>query len=332
MWRIDPLSFLAALGMDLLLGDPHHWPHLARMSGWLSTRFEGLCANILGRTVFSGAVFWFAVCGVMLGAYGLLHAVLNRWFPPGAWILNVAVIYQTVAARDLDRHARAVLRPLLLANLPEARAQLSRIVGRDTAHLDAVEVSRATVETVAESTTDGVIAPLFWAALGGPAAALLYRTANTLDSMVGHRDERYEQFGKWSAHADDVLSFVPARLCAFFSLLTRGFGNVAPVVREAGAHASPNAGWSESAAAWHLNVRLGGTNTYDGVVHHGPVFNAHGNPPSPRDILRCLRWFWTVTACASIACVLFLEWFRIRQRPEAPPLFPNFNQPYDTSR
>jgi adenosylcobinamide-phosphate synthase len=332
MWRTDPLSFLAALGLDLLLGDPHHWPHLARMSGWLSIRFERLCERALGRTVLAGAVFWFAVCGVLLGAYAALHAVLSRWFSPGAWLLDVAVIYQTVAARDLDRHARAVFAPLLAADLPEARAQLSRIVGRDTAQLDAVEISRATVETVAESTTDGVVAPLFWAAIGGPAAALLYRTANTLDSMVGHRDQRYECFGKWSARADDVLSFIPARLCAFFSLLTRGFQNGFSVIREAGAHASPNAGWSESAAAWYLNVRLGGMNTYDGIPQEGPIFNARGLPPSPRDIVRCLRWFWTVTACASIACVLFLEWGRLRGRTEAPPLFPEFNQPYDASR
>ncbi len=325
MWRIDPLQFIVALGLDLILGDPQQWPHIARAAGNLSVFWEKICTRFLGRTVLSGAVFWFCVCAVMLGTYALLHACLMRWLPAGAWCLDVAVVYQSVAARDLDRHARAVLQPLLLKNLPEARHRLSYIVGRDTAHLDASEISRATVETVAESTTDGVIAPLFWTVVGGPAGALLYRTANTLDSMVGHRNERYEHFGKWAARADDVLSFVPARICALVSLVTRGLKNLVPVVREARHHASPNAGWGESAAAWALNLRLGGTNHYDGIPHPGPHFNPNGSVPTARDILRILRWFWIVTACTSLAFVGFLEWRRIRDRPVDPPLFPKYS-------
>jgi adenosylcobinamide-phosphate synthase len=324
MWQTDPLAFMTALGLDLALGDPQTWPHLARASGALSVRYETLCARIWGRTVFGGTMFWFAVCGTMVGLYALAHLILNRYFAAGAWILDVGVIYQCVAARDLDRHARAVLHPLQAGDLGTAREKLARVVGRDTAHLDASEISRATLETVAESTTDGVIAPLFWAVLGGPAAALLYRTANTLDSMVGHRNERYELFGKWSARTDDVLSFFPARICALCSVLTHGFRGVIDVVREAGRHASPNAGWSESAAAQALRVRLGGTNHYDGIPHTGPVFNARAALPQPGDILRILRWFWTVTACACLLFTLFAELRRIRQRPEAPPLFPEF--------
>lgn len=325
MWRIDSLQFFAALGLDLLWGDPQQWPHLARAAGSLSVFWEKICTRWLGRTVLSGAVFWFCVCSIPLGIYALLHVLLGRWFPAGAWCLDVAVVYQCVAARDLDRHAREVLRPLLADNLPEARRRLSWIVGRDTAHLDASEISRATLEAVAESTTDGVLAPLFWAVVGGPAAALLYRIANTLDSMVGHRNEQYERFGKWAARADDVLSFIPARICALVSLTLCGLRNAVSVVREAAQHASPNAGWSESAAAWTLGVRLGGTNHYDGIPHAGPLFNPQGRPPAARDILRILRWFWMVTACTAVVCAGFLECRRIRERPVDPPLFPKYN-------
>jgi adenosylcobinamide-phosphate synthase len=212
----------------------------------------------------------------------------------------------------------------MAGDLEAARFQLSRIVGRDTAGLDASEVSRATLETVAESTTDGVLAPLFWAAVGGPAAALLYRTANTLDSMVGHRDARYERFGKCSALADDVLSFVPARLCALLSLLTRGPQHAVAVVREAGLHASPNAGWSEAAAAWALRVRLGGTNHYDGIPQRGPVFNPGGTAPQANDVKRILLWFWTVTSVAGVAFTLLVHWRSTLERSRVPnhPVLP----------
>lgn len=331
MWRIDPLQFLVALGLDLALGDPQHWPHIARATGSLSMFWEKICSRFLGRTVFSGTVFWFCVCATLLGTYALVHTLLMRWFPAGAWWLGVGVVYQSVAARDLDRHARAVLGPLLVADLPEARRRLSHIVGRDTAELNDSEISRAAVEAVAESTTDGVIAPIFWAVVGGPAGALLYRTVNTLDSMVGHRTERYELIGKWAARADDVFSFIPARLCALVSVGTHGLRHVARVAREARQHASPNAGWSESAAAWALDIRLGGTNYYDGVPHRGPVFNPEGTRPGAFDILRILRWFWIVTACTSIFFAAFLEWRRIRERPEAPPLFPKYSLSHGTS-
>lgn len=311
----------------MALGDPQTWPHIARATGTLSALLEGFFVRWMGRTVFSGAVFWFGVCGTVVGAYAAVRVVLSWWIPAAAWMLDVAVVYQTIAARDLDRHARAVLYPLLSGDLKGARTRLSYIVGRDTAHLDAPEISRAAVEAVAESTTDGVLAPLFWAVVGGPAAALLYRVSNTLDSIVGHRDERYELFGKWSARADDLLNYVPARVCAIFSLLTRGLRRIGPVVREARLHASPNAGWSESAAAHALDLRLGGVNSYQGAPHPGPVFNAGGRSPAPRDVLRVLRWFWTVTACATLASVLFLEWRRIRELRAEPPLFPQFTSP-----
>lgn len=320
MWRTDTLQFLTAVGLDLAFGDPRGLPHIARLAGTLAAFFEGVLSVPTARSVAGGTLLWICVNGTMLSAYFMGRLTLHSLSPALAWLWDAAVIYQTLAARDLDHHARAVLKPLLFGDLEGARYAVGNIVGRDTANLDETGVSRAAVEAVAESATDGFVAPLFWAAIGGAPAALLYRTSNTLDSMVGHRNERYEHFGKFSARIDDVLSFIPARLCAFASLLPRGFRYALAVKTEARKHASPNAGWSEAAAAWALNLRLGGTNYYDGSPHQGPLFNALGSTPQPRDILRILRWFWGVAlVCVTVmACGLVLR-SRTRTSSTPPP-------------
>jgi adenosylcobinamide-phosphate synthase len=323
MWRTDVLQFLLAVGLDLFLGDPQGWPHVARAAGALCALFEEVWARVLGRTVFSGAMLWLSVCGVLLAGYTMVRQAVGVFGGPAAWMWDAFVIYQTLAARDLDKHARAVSTPLFLNDLDEARLRVGAIVGRDTHTLDAAGISRAAVEAVAESATDGFVAPLFWAAIGGAPAALLYRTANTLDSIVGHRNERYELMGKFSALADDALSYLPARLCALASLLPRGFRYTLAVLEDSAKHASPNAGWSEAAAAWALGIRLGGTNFYDGIPQRGPLFNANARSAQPGDILRVLRWFWGV----AFFCVFVLaaalqtrEWRK--PKPVALPTVP----------
>jgi len=319
MWRTEALQFCFAIALDLFLGDPQGWPHLTRAAGGFTHFWEPLCAHVFGRTIFSGFMLWTCVCGTMFSLYFLLRSGLALIHPVLPWIWDAAVIYQTLAARDLDRHARNVYLPLALGDLESSRRHVGFLVGRDTHHLDEIGVSRAAVEAVAESTTDGFVAPLFWAALAGAPAALLYRTTNTLDSMVGHRSEEYELMGKFSALADDALGFIPARLCALASLLPRGFEHASAVFSDAAKHASPNAGWSEAAAAWALNLKLGGTNFYDGIPFHGPVFNPLAPEPHPNDIPRVLRWFWSVV----LFCVLLLGgslYLRDRQHPAANPL------------
>jgi adenosylcobinamide-phosphate synthase len=318
MWRTDTLQLLTAVGVDVAFGDPRNLPHLTRAAGGLIGLFERALSAPTSRSIPGGALLWVCVNATMLSGYFLARMALDSISPALAWIWDALVIYQTLAARDLDRHARDVLRPLLRGDIESGRVAAGRIVGRDTATLDEGEVSRAAVEAVAESATDGFVAPLFWAAIGGAPAALVYRTSNTLDSMVGHRNERYENFGKVSARIDDVLSFIPARLCALASLLPRGFSHAFAVKSEARAHPSPNAGWSEAAAAWALNLRLGGTNHYDGLPHHGPVFNPSGRTPQPNDILRVLRWFWGV---ALVCVILLASALAVRERQKAAQTF-----------
>jgi adenosylcobinamide-phosphate synthase len=299
MWKLDPLQIGLAVGLDLALGDPPGWPHPARGAGRLAALLEHFLSRNLGRGIFAGLIFWLAVNGAILAAFAAIRTALGRVHPAAAWAFEVFLVYQTLAATDLQRHVRAVLLPLQAGDLPGARLNLAMIVGRDTEHLDKSEVSRAAIESLAESSNDAFVAPLFWAVVAGAPGALCYRTVNTLDSIVGHRNERYERFGKISARADDALNWLPARLCAAVSESLRGFRDWEKIQREARAHASPNAGWSEAAAAFALGVRLGGTNFYDGVPLPGPVFHPRGRVPTPDDLELSLDWFRGIAVTAS---------------------------------
>ena len=306
MWRADPSQLLAAIMLDLLVGDPPGWPHIARLTGGLSTRYEAILTRKAKRSVGLGILFWGLVTGTIFAGYTTAYFLSSKLSRAAISILNTFIIYQSIAATDLDRHVQAVFRPLAAGNLDTARRRLSWIVGRDTEALDVPEISRAAIESVAESLTDAVVAPLFWSLIAGAPGALLYRISNTLDLMVGHRTEVYEKFGKASARMDDLLSWLPARICAFFLCLfqsTRCWGSIS---REAAAHASPNAGWTESAMAYALGVRLGGDNYYDGERVRGPVFNPSGRVADTMDIGRSLGWMWRVAgACAGVFLLLF---------------------------
>lgn len=282
-----PWQIGAALMLDVVLGDPRCLPHPAKWTGTMVAPLEAGLVKCLGRTVGAGAWFWMVIC---LGQ-GALVLGLAAWLPsPVWWVIETWLIYQCFAAMDMHRHVRAILRPLKQGDLAQARLRLGWIVGRDTAQLTETEVCRATVESVGESACDALMAPLFWSALGGPFGAVVYRATNTLDSMVGHRGERYGKFGKASARMDDVLNWVPARLVAFLS----NPGKLATFYRESRGHRSPNAGWGEAAVAWATGVRLGGTNFYEGEALEGPTFNKCGREPDPASIASSLRWWWRI--------------------------------------
>jgi adenosylcobinamide-phosphate synthase len=305
MWRVDPFQMLMAIAMDIVFGDPRGWPHIARWAGWLSVTYERLLTAHLRRSVLLGVVFWTLVTGTMLAIYASSYRVCLVLHPLAAQILETLVIYQSIAAMDLSRHVKAIIPPLAEGHLATARSRLGRIVGRDTESLDESGISRAAIESVAESTTDGIIAPLFWTLVAGAPAALLYRTVNTLDSMVGHRTEAYEKFGKVSARIDDNLNWVPARICACAFFVFRIAVRWKRIRQEASAHSSPNAGWAEAAMAYAVGVRLGGENLYDGQCIRGPVFNASGRVPAAGDIASSLVWMWRVAGtCAAVFLAL----------------------------
>lgn len=294
------LTLPAALALDLALGDPATSWHPVRLIGRYAAWVEAH-TYAESRGGLRGAVAFFAVVGiVVLGAW-LLYGFACRAHPAVGFAVGSLMTYTAVAPRDLATHVQRVFKALARNDLAESRQRVGAIVGRDTDLLDAPEICRAAVEAVAESTVDGIVAPLFWASILGPVGALGYRVVNTLDSMWGHRDARYARFGTVAARADDLVNYLPARLALLWIALAAiivGLNARAALVigvRHGPRHASPNSGLPEAAFAGALEVTLGGRNRYDGQWHEGPTFGSASTKPELRHLVMSLRLMWVVT-------------------------------------
>jgi adenosylcobinamide-phosphate synthase len=224
---------------------------------------------------------------------------------PGATLTTAVATWAVLGSRSLRHEASLVRQHLDRGDLDAARRQVTHLVGRDPETLDADGIARATVESVAENTSDAIVAPLFWGAIAGVPGLLGYRAVNTLDAMVGHRTPRYGKFGWAAARLDDVANLVPARLTAALVALASGHpGRTLRVaVRDGHRHPSPNAGYAEAAYAGALRLRLGGRNVYAGLVEYRPELG-DGAPPGPDDISRAARLCATVTAAAALAAAV----------------------------
>jgi adenosylcobinamide-phosphate synthase len=285
------LVIVLALLLDVLLGEPRRWHPLVGF-GQLATTME----NLLRRETHSairqqlfGAFAWLLLVLVPTLALWQLLSFLDK---PLLIAVEVLVLYLCIGNRSLAEHARAVARPLLAADLDGARGAVAMIVSRDTAALDASGATRATVESVLENGSDGVLAPLFWFALVGAPGALLYRLANTLDARWGYRSARYLHFGRTAARLDDALNWLPARLCALAYGLA---GNLRDALRcwykQAPQAASPNAGPVMAAGAGALGIVLGGPAVYHGKEEWRPQLGS-GREAEPADIERALGLLW----------------------------------------
>jgi adenosylcobinamide-phosphate synthase len=318
---ISPASLALSYALDWLVGDPLWLPHPVRWIGRMIAVGERVLrrfARTPRREFVAGVLLTLSVVGTFAaGGWGLVFW-LGQMNQPLAFMVSLYLAASTLATRSLLDEARAVSRCLAQGDLPSARERLARIVGRDTHDLDEREMTRAAIETVAESASDGIVAPMFYLATGGVPAALAYKAVNTLDSMVGHRCKRYEFFGKCAARLDDAMNFVPARLTALLLVsaawtLHLDWRGAWRIMRRDGAkHTSPNAGRPEAAMAGALGVRLGGTNFYDGEAHEGQHL---GDAQSPLD-MQALRNSLRLTACVSLlgfalslsALLLVLRW------------------------
>lgn len=286
------LLVVAGYLLDGLIGDPRWLPHPVRGIGWLISQGEhrlnrgGPVARLLAGGVLTCSVVGVTALvawGTVIGA-GLIHPLVDD-------VVTVIGVGLLLARRSLAEEAgRAVCRPLLAGDLPAARRAVSWVVGRDTDGLDERGVARASIETLAENLSDGIVAPLLFALVGGLPGIALYKAINTLDSMIGHRDSRFLYFGRAAARLDDAANWLPARitllaLVAAAALLGRdASGAWRAALADGGAHASPNAGWPEAAMAGALSIRLGGLNYYDGQPAFGPVLNPEGRLPETTDI------------------------------------------------
>jgi adenosylcobinamide-phosphate synthase len=307
-WRRRAASAAAAVVLDHLVGDPPDRLHPVAWFGRAMTRRE---QRAWSDQRLSGARHLGVGITVATVPVALLCAGARRTSGVAAGgAVSVAVATATLGARSLDRRAAEVGDALSWGRIDEARRTLPVLVGRDPAGLDEAEIARAVVESVAENTVDAVVAPLFWAALGGPVAVAAYRAVNTLDAMVGYRNDRYRRFGWASARADDVANFVPARVTAVIVALCSP-GRVREIVRavrrQAPGHPSPNAGVAEAAFAAALGLRLGGTNRYGEAVEHR-VELGDGRAATPGDIARARLLARRVTGVAAAALVSPFLW------------------------
>lgn len=275
---------LGAFGLDLLLGDPRGWPHPVVWTGRLIQRLENFWTGILGRSRSAGLLLTFSTLLVAAGAaWGLL--ALARFLHP--WLWEAAALWLAwtcLALRSLHSESLAVVRCLETGDLAAARQSLSGIVGRDTAELGETDILRAAIETVAENTSDGVIAPLFYLCLGGPVLGIVFKAASTLDSMVGYKNERYREVGWASARLDDLLNLVPARLTGLLMVLAAAAlrfdaaGALRIMRRDGRKPKSPNAGIPEAAVAGALGIQLGGLAVYFGRPVTKPTLGDDDRP------------------------------------------------------
>jgi adenosylcobinamide-phosphate synthase len=282
---------VVAMAVDALLG----WP------SWLFARI-GHPVTWLGRLIGAIDTAWnrasdppaFRRAAGVAGALLVITlSVALGWMLqsllPRAWVQIVLVgvlAWPLVALRSLRDHVAAVATPLLVGDIAAARDAVSRIVGRDPAVLDEAGIARATIESLAENASDGIVAPVFWGALFGLPGILGYKAINTLDSMIGHRNERHEAFGWAAARIDDVANFIPARLTGFLFMLVapRRSEALSCMARDARRHRSPNAGWPEAAMAGALGVRLSGPRIYHGSITNEPWLNEGARDPLAADI------------------------------------------------
>ncbi|MDD2365660.1 MAG: adenosylcobinamide-phosphate synthase CbiB [Desulfuromonadaceae bacterium] len=305
----DPLIIFAALLLDFALGDPRSLPHPVVAIGrlvlyldknlrrsWLNERVAGVLLLILVLFVTIGITWFFIYFLAIFSIYA-------------GCIAAVFVSYTCLAARSLHKESALVVSTLRSGDIEQARIYLSYIVGRDTQKLTETEIWRAVVETVAENTSDGIIAPLFWLSIGGPVSGMAFKAVSTLDSMVGYKNDRYINMGWASARMDDLLNFIPARLTALLLILASPLAGVSTsgafriTLRDRFNHSSPNSGHPEAAAAGALGVRLGGDTTYGGTISFKKYLGDDLRPLDESAYQSMIKLMYISTILMTLICV-----------------------------
>ncbi|MFD0687777.1 cobalamin biosynthesis protein [Actinomadura fibrosa] len=301
--RVSPEGLLLGVVLDGLLGDPrrgHPVAGFGRAANWVEGKVYG---DSRGR----GVLF----VGVVVGAVGVVGVVVER-VAEGRVLRAVStavVTWAVLGGTSLGREGLLMARALEAEEMEAARGRLSHLCARDPKGLGSAELARATVESVAENTSDAAVAPLLWGAVAGIPGLMVYRAVNTLDAMVGYRNSRYERFGWAAARLDDGANWVPARVTGVLTALVGGADAWRVLRRDGGNHPSPNAGRCEAAFAGALGVRLGGTNSYGGEVERRPGMG-DGRAPEVRDIRRAVALSKRVAFAAAGVAVAVAWWRR----------------------
>ena len=312
---IPAIPLLLGFLLDALIGDPYHFPHPVRLIGRMIAALEQIirerCSN-LRRSGILLVLIVLIVSATVSGGLILLCYHIHRIL--GIIVESILICY-LLAARNLRDESMKVCRAAESGDTERARKAVSMIVGRDTAVLDRDGIIRAAVETVAENTSDGVTAPLFYIALGGTAAGFLYKAANTMDSMIGYKNETYAELGRCAARLDDFLNYIPSRLSALLMiavcpLLRLDAKNAFRIWRrDRRNHASPNSAQTESACAGALHLRLAGDAWYFGELHKKPYIGDDDRPVEPADIRRANRLMYgtsvlMLAVAAAVRCII----------------------------
>lgn len=287
---------LIACLLDIVIGWPNWlYARIGHPVTWIGALISALESRLNTgsdtRRFWTGAVTTVFVVFLAGGLALILQYILPE--NPIGLVLGGALAWPLVALRSMHDHVYAVQNPLSEGDLTGARHAVSMIVGRDPTKLDEAGVARGALESLAENTSDGIVAPVFWGAVAGLPGIAAYKAINTLDSMIGHRNDRFEQFGKVAARLDDLVNLIPARLTGllFAAVSTAPVRAIRVILSGASRHRSPNAGWPEGAMAGALNVRLSGPRVYGDRVADEPWLNASAPDPEARDLTRGLTFY-----------------------------------------
>ncbi|AZQ65458.1 cobalamin biosynthesis protein CobD [Flammeovirga pectinis] len=297
------LILLFAYSLDLIFGDPRQLPHLIVLFGnaisWGEKRLnKGI--HLIAKGMFLTLI----LVTLSFVVPFFIFQYLSQYSTVITVLISTILLFYCLANKTLVKEGLAVFTVLENQGLDAGRKRLSWIVGRDTSALTANQVRIATLETMSENLSDGVIAPLFFYALLGVPGAMAYKMINTLDSMIGYKNERYEQFGKFAAKLDDVANYIPARITALLILIySFRIGGIRTVFKEGKKHSSPNAGYPEAALAYVLNCRFGGPNIYFGKVVDKPYIGTNDREILHKEIFKTSK----INYCVSLLTVIFIS-------------------------
>lgn len=309
------VSILMGFLLDLVMGDPYSIPHPVQIIGWFIAKLTKACKWITkGRRTqefLSGCIM---AIFIIVGTYGVCALLLwlaKKIHPVAAFVLQILMIGQILATKGLKKESMKVYKKLKEGDLAGARKAVSWLVGRDTETLSESEVAKAAVETIAENTSDGVIAPLFFITIGGGPLGMAYKAVNTLDSMVGYRSNEFLYFGKASARLDDLFNFIPSRLAGLLMVLAAflcgldGKESMRIFRRDRNNHLSPNSAQTESAAAGALHIQLGGTHNYFGKPVVKPIIGDEKREVEMEDIKRANQMLYVSAILMLLIAMIF---------------------------
>lgn len=306
------MSIIIGFILDCIFGDPYNFPHPVRLIGKLISNLEKLMRNLFPEKLYLGGILM--SLSVMLVSTAIPLCILAVCYKisviPGI-IAESVMCWYLIAPKCLKTESMKVYKAVSENDIKKSRKAVSMIVGRDTEKLDFEGIIKATVETVAENTSDGVTAPIFYMAFGGATLGFLYKSVNTMDSMVGYKNEKYKDFGRFPAKLDDILNYIPSRLTAILMIISAYIlkydGKSAYKIwkRDRFKHASPNSAQTESVCAGALNIRLAGDAYYFGELHKKPYIGDNIRPVKKEDIIRANRLMYMTTALMLILSVIF---------------------------